>query len=167
MQMRDAQALEAKLSEAHVNALKSSVSTTFESICGAQPKFLGEIGKDVACTGAVGIIALIGDLSWSLAMGLPRETAISLAEKFAGFPIDYESSDMADVVGELANIISGDLVARLEGIGCRVRMGLPSVIRGDALTHKTAHAQEATRLRFGLAQGEIWVGLALAPPQPR
>ena len=45
-------------------------------------------------------------------LGLPRQTASNLVLAFAGCEIDFDSPDMGDAVGELANILAGDFVAR-------------------------------------------------------
>jgi CheY-specific phosphatase CheX len=77
-------------------------------------RFSGERESDAPGDGVYGIISFVGDPCWSFMLGLPRETAAALVERFTGGAVDPESADMADAIGEVANIISGDLVARLE-----------------------------------------------------
>jgi chemotaxis protein CheX len=150
-----------RLTETQTNALKSAVCSTFATICGVDPEYVGEIEDGSSCAGVIGIIAVVGDLSWSLTLGLPRETSESLALKFAGFDILFDSPDMSDVVGELANVLAGDVVARLDALGIGVKMSLPTVARGNDLDVARPGALTAVRLRFKLPQGEMWLGLAV------
>jgi len=67
----------------------------------------------------IAVISLVGDVEWSIFLGLPRETVPVLVAKFAGFEIPFDSEDMGDAVGELANILAGDVKRRLEAKGAR------------------------------------------------
>jgi CheY-specific phosphatase CheX len=149
------------LTEAHLGALKEAVSTTMGAICGSLPEFAGEIPGDAPCEGVLGIVAIVGDLSWSLTLGLPRSTAEAVALRFCGFEIPFDSSDMTDLVGELANILAGDVVARLDAIGIRAQMSLPTVARGKDLDFARPRALTISRMRFATPQGETWVGIAV------
>jgi chemotaxis protein CheX len=77
------------------------------------------------------IIALMGDLDWSLGLALPRETAVAVVAKFAGFDVPFDSADMGDAMGELANIVGGTTKAKLDAKGVRVDISLPTVLRGQ------------------------------------
>lgn len=78
-----------------------------------------------------GIISFVGDLTWSLILVLPHDSAEMLAQNFAGFEIPYESEDMGDVVGELTNVLAGVLCGKLENAGIITHMSLPTVTRGS------------------------------------
>ncbi|MDM7914999.1 MAG: chemotaxis protein CheX, partial [Candidatus Eisenbacteria bacterium] len=110
---------EESLSSPHRDALLKSVEATFGAICGESPVFAGESAEAASASNVLGIIAVVGDLSWSVTLGFPQQTAEQLACKFAGFEIPFESSDMGDVVGELANVLAGDLVAQLDRNGVK------------------------------------------------
>ncbi|MDZ7260510.1 MAG: chemotaxis protein CheX [candidate division KSB1 bacterium] len=140
--------------------VKQAVLATFATICGVEPSYQGT-GEDGAPTHAgVGIISIVGDVAWSLMLGLPRDTATALALKFAGFEIDYDSADMADVVGELANIVAGDAIARLASIGVRAEISVPTVVRGSDLELLVPVRLPSMRMRFASPEGEFWLKLA-------
>src|SRR4051794_1774931 len=69
--------------------------------------------EEVPCAGIMGVISFFGDPVWSFAMVLPEATALAATAAFAGFDIPFDSPDMGDMVGEIANVIAGDIVARL------------------------------------------------------
>jgi CheY-specific phosphatase CheX len=107
----------------------------------------------------IAIISLVGQVEWSVFIGLPRATASALAAKFAGFEIPFESPDMGDAVGELANIIAGDVKARLDSRGVKADISLPTVIRAQdihVLVQRNAHTM---RNCFQSEVGPLWVGV--------
>ncbi len=122
-------------SAVHIECLKKSIDISFFFIDDGSLKFAGEKQGDGLwmSEGIVGIISLIGDLSWSVSLGMPKDTAINFAKRFAGFDIDYDSVDMDDVTGELINVLAGDIVAQLDAIGASVDMSLPTVARGSQM----------------------------------
>lgn len=143
---------------AHVtDCVRQSVLDIFTSMCGFQPDYQGVSDGSNACDGFIGVIAFVGDMDWSLMLGLPRETSSSMATRFAGFKIDYDSEDMGDVVGEMANILAGDLVARMETMGVNVKMSTPSVARGSDIRIRVPEGLPPVQLNFDSPDGPFWV----------
>lgn len=107
----------------------------------------------------IALISLVGDVDWSIFLGIPRATAPSLAEKFAGFKIPFESDDMGDAVGELTNILAGAVKTRLFGQGIKANISLPSVLRAEGLHVLNRRDSETIRLCFTCPLGPIWTGV--------
>lgn len=108
--------------------------------------------NDAGFDGVAGLISFVGKVSWTLAIGFPRATALEMAQKFAGCEIPFESMDMIDVTGELLNIVAGPTSAHLITQGFEAKMGLPSVVRGcDVEVILPDHL--AQRLHFTSRQG--------------
>jgi len=145
----------------HTKCLTQAVTSTFASICGFQPEPKQETSNGSLMEGIVGIISLIGaEYAFSLMLGLPHGTAESIARKFAGFHIPFEDPDMADVVGELANIVAGDAAARLDALGVKAELSLPTVARGSNLEMLLPEKLSRSRIDFSSAQGDFWLKLA-------
>jgi CheY-specific phosphatase CheX len=139
-------------------SLKSGVIETFGSMLGDQPSYLDTVAPESVCDGIVGIISFVGDYSWSLMLGLPRETAIGMSTIFTGMEIPYESDDMGDVAGELANILAGDISARLDANGVVAQLGIPTIIRGsDVRLLAGGKNTSFWRLEFALPDHKFWV----------
>lgn len=143
-----------------VDVLRSSVTAVFSMFCGEEPSFLG-LGNDGASGSVIGIIAMVGDVSWSLAVGFSNNTAEAMARQFAGMDIPFDSPDMSDVVGELANVLAGDVVARLDERGVKVGMSIPTVALGKDMNLAQPGAVSSLQIRFGSPQGEFVVGLTV------
>lgn len=145
------------------------VDSVCEGVLDTFPIFFGPLdscGEDkvngAGSEGFIGIISFVGTLPWTLIMAIPQTTATSVAGKFAGFEIPFESPDMLDAIGELVNILAGTVSAKAEAASIKSKMSLPSVTRGplqvllpdDAPIH---------RLHFTSAQGPFRVKIITAP----
>ena len=143
------------------DVLMDATRFTFKAICGSDPVVVDEAPEEPETSSVQGIIAVVGDLSWSLSLSFPPKTAEAIARKFSGFPIAYDSADMNDVIGELANVMAGDVVARLDRLGHKVKMSLPTVARGTGVHMIHPGAEALSRFCIRLPQGQAWVGLAM------
>jgi len=107
---------------------RDSILSIFNTIFGAKPSLNeGEEEKKLG-EGVVGIISFMGDVNYIIMLALPKDSAIAMASKFCGFDIDYDSADMGDVVGELANVLAGDIVARMSKEDLKITMSLPTIM---------------------------------------
>ena len=145
-----------------VEGVRAAVLSTFGSILGAAPDVTPGAAAPPGCSGLIGLISFQGDVNWTFSLGLPLETAPALIERFAGFAIPFDSADMCDVVGELANVIAGDIVAQLDRRKVAARMSLPMVVRGSGV--EVAPPGDAPSARFACRcdYGSFWYSLAVA-----
>ena len=134
-------------------------------------QFLGPIcsATFVACNGhaaedpvdpVISVISLVGDVKWVFSLVLTKATAEFITEKFSGFKIAYDHPDMKDMVGEISNIIAGDVVARLDRVGIKVQLSLPTVLRGKSLKLVNPENLASAVMRFQSSQGEFLVQLS-------
>ena len=142
------------------DAVRSSISVAFSSIFGAEPQLSDESESPAACACVVGIISFICDNTWSLALVVPERTAPTMAEKFTGFPIPFDAADMTDAIGELANVLAGEVIAQLDRRGIQARMSLPVTLRGiDVETVLPRSVPELT-LAYRLDSHPYWFKMA-------
>jgi len=150
------------LPSAVAEGVQEAVENTFLSICGVRPVLGKDEGLPESCTGVVGIISFLGQPSWTFSLGIPQETAPALVQQFAGFEIPFDSQDMCDVIGELANVIAGDIIAQLDRHRLKVQMSLPMVVRGSDVEVLTLGGSECLRRSWQCPQGPFWYKLATA-----
>ncbi|HKI31564.1 MAG TPA: chemotaxis protein CheX [Gemmataceae bacterium] len=144
------------------DGVRAAVQSTFASICGGSLTLAPEPNPVAGGPGLVGIISFLGDVNWSFALGLPRDTVTALAARFAGFDIPFDSADMCDVVGELANVVAGDIVAQLDARRLKAQMSLPMVARGSDLEVESPGNMASLRVACRSPQGPFWYRLAAA-----
>jgi chemotaxis protein CheX len=156
---------ERKLPQPLVDGVVGAVIDVMKSICGEAAE--RDICKDAQlASGVIGVISLISQDAWSMMVGLPRDTAIAFAKQFTGSDIHYESRDMGDVVGELANIIAGQAAGRMETAGMKASLSLPIIARGSGISVPLQYELPSVCLGFTCPQGCFWVRIASAKRSP-
>ncbi len=142
----------------HWECVVKAATEVFESTCGTQLTLLAE---PVAANEKLilAVIALVGEVEWSLFLGLPGPTATAVAAKFAGFDIPFDSPDMGDAIGEVTNILAGRLKALLDKRGVRADISLPTVMRADGLEVLVQRQSASAKACFDSPIGRLWTGV--------
>lgn len=144
------------------DCVSDSVASIFNTIFGVVPQYDGDDDGRQIGDGVVGVISFVGDASWILMLALPKDSAEALAEKFCGFEVEYDSPDMGDVIGELANVMAGDIVARMGEEGVKVAMSLPTVLRGQNVEPFMPKGLPDKKMHYSLLGKDIMIKLAIA-----
>lgn len=109
-----------------------------------------------------GIIAFLGDVSFTFSWILASPTACLLANRFTGFDIPFESPDMGDLAGELVNVIAGEIISQLEQRRIKATMSLPTAARGNPLELIPEAGPAIANYRFVSKEGPFWFRIASA-----
>jgi CheY-specific phosphatase CheX len=146
-----------------VDLVKESVINTFASIIGSEPSYIKPNGESKSLNGIIGNIAVFNQHhTLSLMIVIPKETALKLSEVFIGMEIPFESNDMGDLVGEISNILAGDVAANIETVGFRGQSSLPTATRGSDLTLFMPNKPPTEKMKFSGPTGDFWVNMALS-----
>ena len=81
-----------------------------------------------------GIIGLAGKFKGMLAIHLPNQTAMAITTAFLGMDVEEINEDVCDAIGELANMVAGDLKTALDPKGSDIQLSIPSAIYGEEYT---------------------------------
>lgn len=118
------------------NEFLEHLDTTLQNV------FKMMLTMDVSCAGPTdeaaleaevsvsAIIALSGDVVGAVIMSFPSATALAIANHFTGMELQETDDDLADAIGELANMVAGGAKSLLKGKS--VTISCPSVVLGDA-----------------------------------
>lgn len=139
---------------------RDSILSIFNTIFGSEPKLEGLENERTLGDGVVGIISFMGDVNYIIMLALPKDSAKAMASKFCGFEIDYDSPDMGDVVGELANVLAGDIVARMAKEDFKVGMSLPTIMRGHDVEPLLPRGLPLEKLQFSMTEGPFMLKIA-------
>ncbi len=85
---------------------------------------------DTAVGDITGIIGLTGEQNGSLAVSFSESCALKIVENMMGEKYDKLNEEVADAVGELTNMISGDARAQLQKLGFNFSAAIPTIVRG-------------------------------------
>ena len=144
----------------HGECVADVAKEIFSTVCGVELEIRGD--EDANQDGVViALISIVGDIDWSIFMGLPRETAVKVAAQFAGFEIPFDSEDMGDAVGELTNVFGGQVKAALDQRGVSGELSLPTVIRADSMKMLIQRAATGVTTYFDSPLGSLWTGVIM------
>lgn len=106
-----------------------------------------------------GIIGVSGEMVGTIVLSMPQQTAESVVSLFTGMEPDPESSDFADAVGELVNMISGNAKAEFQRKG--VSISCPSVVLGSGHAVTTQSGTPCVMIPCSTDCGEVVLEVAL------
>jgi chemotaxis protein CheX len=90
-----------------------------------------------------GIIALTGEVKGLISISMKSPTAAKIAGCLVGEETGFSEADVVDAIGEIVNIIAGNVKKNLEDL-FKIIISLPTVVRGKA--HAVVIPEERTRL---------------------
>lgn len=143
-------------------AVQEAATAFFTTSCGLEHVPEADGSEEAQCAGIMSTISFMGDKPWAFAMALPEAAAVMIGKAFAGFEVEFDSPDMGDLMGEIANVIAGDISARLEAKGVKAQMSLPTSVRGENVALLVPHGVSTTRLLFAGPNGKCWFNLVSA-----
>ncbi|MFM8364557.1 MAG: chemotaxis protein CheX [Verrucomicrobiota bacterium] len=87
--------------------------------------------RSTAFSGMCGSVGLSGKVNGIVYTTFSEQTARHVAEKILGS--DVGDPEVDDAVGELTNVVSGNLKSRLCDLGFNCTLSIPSVVRGESI----------------------------------
>ena len=122
--------------ELYIEPFVNSTLRTFKSFIGFElvagcPHFSGrmsELDQDI-----LGVIGLSGDVQGAVVISMKEEFAIKVTNALAGSEHADLDDDITDAVGEIVNIIAGNIKQYVQG-GERIVISLPTVVKGRGHT---------------------------------
>lgn len=92
-----------------------------------------------------GLVGLAGTIKGMLAIHLPDQTAITVTSAFLGMGVEEIDEDVRDAIGELANMVAGNIKSALDPKGSDIKLSMPSAVYGEEYSVDClAHAQSIT-----------------------
>ena len=98
----------------------------------------------------VGSVAFAGDVMGNICIHVPKEFARSMAAAMLGMEADEieEDEEINDVIGEVSNMVGGDLKSRLCDAGFPCKLSIPSVTIGSDLKIESKGWMRHEKLAF-------------------
>ncbi len=108
-----------------------------------------------------GLIGLAGSHKGVLAIHIPYPVAMAITSNFLGMDINEINEDVEDAVGELANMLAGNVKTVLTGNGRDIDLSLPSTISGSSYNFQPSKDVIKVVVEFGTITGTFLVELQL------
>ena len=108
-------------------------------------------------------VHLAGDWNGAVLLECDQRQACNFAARFLSVePADTANDDIRDVLGELANMIGGNLKCILSQ---DIRLSMPSVVDGGDYSLRVCGAKVRARITFQCVEGLFWITVLSARPR--
>ncbi len=119
----------------------------------------GEVEKHHIQSNLTSMIGLGGGIRGMLAVHCPAVVAKAITGNFLGMDVEELDEDVKDAIGEIANMVAGNLKISYESIDIQIELAIPTSIVGDSFTISgIAHANRVI-LPLTMAEGTFWIEL--------
>ncbi len=108
-----------------------------------------------------GLIGLAGTHKGVLAIHIPNKVAFAITGSFLGMEVNEVNEDVEDAVGELANMLGGNVKTILSEKGRDIELSLPSTISGSQYDFQPTKDSEKIVIPFQTEAGGFIVELLL------
>lgn len=108
-----------------------------------------------------GVIGLAGSCKGMLAIHLPDKVAMEITGSFLGVDVTEVDDDVTDAIGELANMVAGNIKMILDEAGNNVTVSIPSCVHGDEYTMDSVCDSERVVIPFNIESGQFLVELQI------
>ena len=128
---------------------------------GATPGTSFERADEPLIDSVSGMISLEGKYNGLLAIHLPTSSALEVGGSFIDLDLEEVDADVLDAIGELANMLAGNIKATLDPAGSDIQLSIPSTLHGaEYMVEKIAGASSIC-IPFYLDNGDFLVELQL------
>lgn len=105
------------------------------------------------------MIGLGGDLRGLLSLHFPAKIAVYITSQFLGSEPDGLDEDVKDAVGELANMLAGDLKIVFEQRSIKTELAIPTTVVGESYRTGGLPGARKVQVTFACAEGTFLVSL--------
>lgn len=116
--------------------------------------------------GVVALVGLAGSWVGTGTVSCSPEEACWLAGKMLGSEYPSVNEDVLDAVGEIANMVIGNIKTNLEEELGPMGLSVPTVVYGRNFTTRCVGKQNWTVVKFNCGEGTVTVQVMLTPAQP-
>jgi len=142
------------------------VDATQEIFTGMVMMEISQDGEPLAELGIMknsitGMIGLAGTHKGMLAVHFPNSLALAITTSFLGMEVEEMNEDVQDAIGEIANMLGGNVKTILSDKGRDIQLSLPSTISGEEYSFMSQNEVDQVVLPFKAPAGIFYVELEL------
>ncbi len=142
------------------------VDATQEIFTGMVMMEISQDGEPLAELGTMknsitGMVGLAGIHKGMLAVHFPNTLALAITTSFLGMEVEEINEDVQDAIGEIANMLGGNVKTILSDKGRDIQLSLPSTISGEEYSFMSQNEVDQVVLPFKAPTGVFYVELEL------
>ncbi len=105
------------------------------------------------------MLGLGGDIRGMLAVHCPAAVAMAITSGFLGMDVDELDEDVQDAIGEIANMVAGNLKVAFAGYDLKLELAIPSSIVGESYRVGGMLGARRVAVPFAMESGQFLVEL--------
>ncbi len=146
-----------------INPFIEATIEIMKSVAMIEPKMGKPRVKSEAKSGydISGIIGLTGEATGSIALSLPKKTALSIVSNFMGQEVLGLDADTADAIGEITNMIAGKAKKIFSEKGIKMKISIPNVVIGKEHTINPQKSIPTIEIPFSSEVGDFAIQVSL------
>lgn len=142
------------------------IESTIEIFTGMVMMEISVVGEPLERLGVLkqsitGMVGLAGTHKGVLAVHFPKQVALDVTSSFLGMDVEDINEDVQDAIGEIANMLGGNLKTILSDRGKDIHLSLPSTIFGDEYAISSQAEVDQLILSFQAPAGMFYVEVEL------
>jgi chemotaxis protein CheX len=114
----------------------------------------GEISSNITS-----MLGLGGDIRGMLAVHCPAMVAMAITGGFLGMDVDEVNEDVKDAIGEVANMVAGNMKVAFAGDDLKVELAIPTSIVGESYRVGGMLGARRVAVPFSMERGQFLVEL--------
>jgi len=108
-----------------------------------------------------GMVGFAGTYSGVISIHCPVALALKVTSNMLGIECDEVNEDLNDAIGEIANMLGGNVKQVLSKGGLDVKLSIPTVISGEDYTVNSLSDNDCVVVPFNVEEHTLLVGLTL------
>jgi chemotaxis protein CheX len=105
------------------------------------------------------MLGLGGDIRGMLAVHCPATVAMAITGGFLGMDVDELNDDVKDAIGEIANMVAGNLKVAFAGYDMKIELAIPSSVVGESFRVAGMLGARRVAVPFDMMDGQFLVEL--------
>ncbi|MCP3891443.1 MAG: chemotaxis protein CheX [Desulfobulbaceae bacterium] len=105
------------------------------------------------------MIGLGGGIRGVLAVHCPENVAKAITGDFLGMDVDELDDDVKDAIGEITNMVAGNLKVSYSKVDINVELAIPTSIVGDSFHVSGIADAQRVIVPMTIKHGEFWIEL--------
>lgn len=114
----------------------------------------GEVASNITA-----MLGLGGDIRGMLSVHCPEAVAVAITSGFLGMDVDGLNEDVKDAIGEIANMIAGNLKIAFAGYDLKIELAIPTSIIGESYRVGGMVGARRVAVPFTMDNGQFLVEL--------
>jgi chemotaxis protein CheX len=108
-----------------------------------------------------GMVGFAGTYSGVISIHCPVALALKITSSMLGMECDEVNEDLNDAIGEIANMLGGNVKQVLSKGGLDIKLSIPTVISGEDYTVNSLSESDCVVIPFNINDEKFIVGLTL------